>query len=130
MSCHNTGRAGSKKKRMIVIISGAGIGVAGIAYVSLLANPVAAAVIPAVLAFAACPAMCAAMGGAMWLSRCFSKKKKKSQAQVQQSVFNFKEDVVAEVKTESVDSNQQVACQQNRGRKAKADSQDTYAIND
>ena len=74
MSCHNTGRAGSNKKRRIAIISGAGAGVAGIAYVSLIANPVAEAAIPAVLALASCPAMCAAMGGAMWFRRQFFKK--------------------------------------------------------
>jgi hypothetical protein len=47
------------------MISGAGTGAAGIAYVSLTANPGAVAAIPAILAFAVCPAMYAAMGGAM-----------------------------------------------------------------
>jgi hypothetical protein len=114
MSCHNTERAGSNKKRMIAIISGAGVGVAGVAYVSLVANPVAAAAIPAILAFAACPAMCAAMGGAMWLSRRFSKRK--NQTQVQQSVVNSKEEA-AEVKTQSKDSNQHVVYPQQRLKK-------------
>ena len=68
---------GGSKKRTIAMISGAGAGVAGIAYVSLMANPGATAAIPAILAFAACPAMCAAMGGAMWLSRRFSKGRTK-----------------------------------------------------
>jgi hypothetical protein len=127
MSCHNTGRAGSnKKKRLIAIISGAGIGVAGVAYFSLVANPVAEAAIPAVLAFAACPAMCAATGGAIWLSRCFSKRK--NQTQVQQSVVNSKEEA-AEVKTQSKDSNQHVVYQQQR-LKNKTDSQDISAISD
>ncbi len=45
---------GGQSKKKIAIISGAGIGIAGIAYVSLVSNPVAAAAIPAVLAFAAC----------------------------------------------------------------------------
>jgi hypothetical protein len=111
MSCHNMRRAGSNKKSMIAIISGAGVGAAGIAYVSLAANPVAAAVIPAILAFAACPAMCAAMGGAMWLSRRFSKRK--NQIEIQQPVVNSKEEAV-EVKTESKDSNQQVTYQPKR----------------
>jgi hypothetical protein len=71
MSCHNMG--GGSKKRTIAMISGAGAGVAGIAYVSLMANPGATAAIPAILAFAACPAMCAAM----WLSRRFSKGRTK-----------------------------------------------------
>ena len=61
--CHNIGRG--SKKRAIPMISGAGAGTAGIAYFSLTANPSAVAAIPAILAFAACPAICAAMGGAM-----------------------------------------------------------------
>jgi hypothetical protein len=89
MSCHNMIRAGSNKKRMIAIISGAGVGAAGIAYVSVAANPIAAAAIPALLAFAACPAMYAAMGGAMWLSRRFSKRN--NQTEVQQPVVNSKD---------------------------------------
>jgi hypothetical protein len=69
MSCH-----GNNRKR-IAIIAGAGTGAAGvITYASLAANPVAAAALPAVLAFAACPAMCATMGGAMWMSRRFKKR--------------------------------------------------------
>jgi hypothetical protein len=128
MICHNTGRASSnKKKRTIAIISGAGVGVAGIAYVSLGANPVAAAAIPAVLAFAACPAMCAAMGGAMWLSGRISKRK--NQTQVQQSVVNSKQDA-AEVKRESIDDNQKhVTYPQNR-RKDKTVAHDISAISD
>jgi hypothetical protein len=125
MSCHNTGGAGSnKKKRMIAIILGAGIGVAGIAYVSLAANPVAATAIPAVLVFAACPAMCAAMGGAMWLSRRFSKRK--NQTEVQQPIVNSKEEV-ASAKTESMKSEQQITYPQKR-RKNKVYGQDISAI--
>jgi Na+/melibiose symporter-like transporter len=71
MSCH-----GGNRKRT-AIIAGAVAGAAGvITYVSLAANPVAAAALPVVLAFAACPAMCAAMGGIMWLNHRMSKKKK------------------------------------------------------
>jgi hypothetical protein len=117
------GRAGSNKK-MIAIISGAGVGVAGIAYVSLAANPVAAAAIPAVLAFAACPAMCAAMGGAMWLSRRFSKRK--NQTEVQQPIVNSKEEV-ALAKTEIMKSEQQTTYPQKR-RKNKVYGQDISAI--
>jgi hypothetical protein len=102
MSCHNTGRAGSnKKKRTIAIISGAGVGVAGIAYVSLAANPVAAAAIPAVLAFAACPAMCAAMGGAMWMSRRFKKRNNNSIMQTQPLNNNAKELATKNLEVES-----------------------------
>lgn len=125
MGCHNMRGGRSNKKRMIAIISGAGVGAAGIAYVSLAVNPVAAAAIPAVLAFAACPAMCAAMGGAMWLNRRFSKKK--NQTEVQQPVANSKEEAV-EVKTESIDSNQQVAYQHKQRKDKKTAAQDTYAI--
>jgi hypothetical protein len=122
MSCH-----GNNRKRRIAIIAGAGIGAAGvITYVSLAANPVAAAALPVVLAFAACPAMCAAMGGAMWLSRRSSKRKNQAQVQQQQPVVNSKEEAV-EVKTESIDSNQQLTYQQKR-RKDKAAAQDTSAI--
>jgi hypothetical protein len=78
----------SKNKRIIAIISGAAIAAIGIAYVSLAANPVAAAVIPAILAFAACPAMCAAMGGAMWLSRRFKKRNNNNNIMQTQSLNN------------------------------------------
>jgi hypothetical protein len=122
------GRAGSnKKKRMIAIISGIGVGVTGIAYVSLAANPIAAAAIPAILAFAACPAMCAAMGGAMWFSRRFSKRK--NQIQVQQSVVNSKQDA-AEVKTESIDNNQQQVTYPQNQRKNNTAAQNISAITD
>jgi uncharacterized membrane protein YciS (DUF1049 family) len=117
---------GNNRKR-IAIIAGAGAGAAGvITYVSLAANPVAAAALPVVLVFAACPAMCAAMGGVIWLSRRFSKRK--NQAQIQQPVVNSKEEAV-EVKTESIDRNQQLTYQQKR-RKDKAAEQDTSAISD
>jgi hypothetical protein len=118
---------GNNRKR-IAIIAGAGAGAAGvITYVSLAANPVAAAALPVVLVFAACPAMCAAMGGVIWLSRRFSKRK--NQAQIQQPVVNSKEEEV-EVKTESIDRNQQQLTYQQKRRKDKAAAQDTSAISD
>lgn len=118
---------GNNRKR-IAIIAGAGAGAAGvITYVSLAANPVAAAALPVVLVFAACPAMCAAMGGVIWLSRRFSKRK--NQAQIQQPVVNSKEEEV-EVKTESIDRNQQQLTYQQKRRKDKAAEQDTSAISD
>ena len=118
---------GYNRKR-IAIIAGAGAGAAGvITYVSLAANPVAAAALPVVLVFAACPAMCAAMGGVIWLSRRFSKRK--NQAQIQQPVVNSKEEEV-EVKTESIDRNQQQLTYQQKRRKDKAAEQDTSAISD
>jgi hypothetical protein len=79
------------------------------------------------LIIAACPAMCAAIGGAMWLSRRFSKGK--NQAQIQQPVVNSKEEAV-EVKTESIDRNQQHLTYEQKRRKDKAAAQDTYAISD
>jgi len=114
------------KKRTIAMISGAGAGAAGIAYVSLAANPGATAAIPAVLAFAACPAVCAAMGGAMWLRKRFSKRK--NQTQVQEPIVNPKQEVLA-AKTESIESKQQVAYPQKR-RKDKAAEQDTSTTTD
>jgi hypothetical protein len=123
MSCQ-----GNNRKR-IAIIAGAGAGAAGvITYVSLAANPVTAAALPVVLAFAACPAMCAAMGGAMWLGRRFSKRKNQAQVQ-QQPVVNSKEEAV-EVKTEGIDSKQQQLTYQQKRRKDKAAVQDTSAISD
>jgi hypothetical protein len=107
------------------MISGAGAGAVGIAYISLTANPGATAAIPAVLAFAACPAMCAAMSGAMWLSRRFSKRKNQTQVQ-QQPIVNSKQEVVAAAKTEGIES-KQITYPQKR-RKNKADAQDTSAI--
>jgi hypothetical protein len=122
MSCQ-----GNNRKRRIAIVAGAGAGAAGvITYLSLAANPVAAAALPIVLAFAACPAMCAAMGGAMWLSRRFSKRK--NQAQVQQQPVVNSSDEAVEVKPESIDSNQQQVTYQQKRRKDKTAAQDTSAI--
>jgi hypothetical protein len=122
-------RCNRNNRKRIAIIAGAGAGAAGvITYVSLAANPVSAAVLPVVLAFAACPSMCAAMGGAMWLSKCFSKRKNQAQVQ-QQHVINSKEEAV-EVKTESIDSKQQEVAYQKKRRKDKAAAQDTSAISD
>jgi hypothetical protein len=121
MSCH-----GNNRKR-IAIIAGAGAGAAGvITYASLAANPVAAAALPVILAFAACPAMCAAMGGAMWLSKRFSKRKNQAQVQ-QQPIVNSKEEISAAAKTESVKSEQQITYQQKR-RNNNPNAQDTSAI--
>jgi uncharacterized membrane protein YciS (DUF1049 family) len=92
MSCH-----GNNRKR-IAIIAGAGAGAAGvITYASLASNPVAAAALPAVLAFAACPAMCAAMGGIMWLNRRISKKK--GNAQLIQQKQKTKEEEVSNLES-------------------------------
>lgn len=60
-------------KKWIAIISGiSAAAVTGI-YVLGANNPMLTVLIPAILTFAICPAMCAAMGGAMWL---FGRSKK------------------------------------------------------
>ena len=84
--CNNSNSNGGRRinKRRIAILSIMGAGVAGAAYFSVTANPSFGASIPVILAFAACPAMCAAMGGAMWLRRRFSKKKLSAQVQPSQ----------------------------------------------
>jgi len=62
-------------KRKIAIISSAGAGIAIVSYFAFTTVPALAAAIPAILTFAACPAMCAAMGGAMWLQKRRANKK-------------------------------------------------------
>ena len=82
MSCGNDSQNNGVRrfsKKRIAILSTIGASAAGAAYLYLNINPAIGATIPAVLAFATCPAMCAAMGGTMWLSRRFSKKKDKGQ---------------------------------------------------
>jgi hypothetical protein len=74
MSC-DTGRLTKRKK--IILFSSLGAGGAAATYFVLTASnsPIAAAAIPTALAFGACPLMCAAMGGVMWLSGRLSKNK-------------------------------------------------------
>jgi hypothetical protein len=97
MSCggndseNNSGRRFSKKR--IAILSAMGAGAIGAVYLSFTANPAIGASISAILAFAACPAMCAAMGGTMWLSRRFSKKKGNMQQMQQKQKTKEKEEV-------------------------------------
>lgn len=76
MSC-NTEKLTTKKK--IILFSSLGVGVAVVMYFVLTTtnNPALAVGIPTVLAFGICPLMCAAMGGAMWISMRFSKNKNK-----------------------------------------------------
>ena len=86
MSCGNNSgdNAGRRfSKRRIAILSTIGVGAAGAAYLSVTVNPAIGAYISVLLAFAACPAMCAAMSVTMWLSRRSSKKKSNGQ-QMQQ----------------------------------------------
>jgi hypothetical protein len=86
MSCGNDSENNNERrftKKRIAILSTMAAGAVGAVYFSVTANPAIGASVSAILAFAACPAMCAAMGGTMWLSRRLSKKKGNGQ-QVQQ----------------------------------------------
>ncbi|MDE1841655.1 MAG: DUF2933 domain-containing protein [Thaumarchaeota archaeon] len=72
MSC-GTGKISKKK---IAIFSGAGAGAAVAFYLAFAThNSTIAAVAPTFLTLGLCPAMCAAMGGAMWFGNKFKKKK-------------------------------------------------------
>jgi hypothetical protein len=146
MSCgndseNNSGRRFSKKR--IAILSTIGAGVAGVGYISFTPNPAIGASMSAILAFAACPAMCAAMGGSMWLSRRFSKKKKHHARQMQQQQlpeqetkeeFNLKEKAkekqqrlavsVTETNGEKTVLYEQQSQQQRRKRKINSQSQE------
>jgi len=75
MSC-GSGKI-TKKKIAIFSSIGIGIGITALSYIALTTtnNPILAATMPAVLGFAACPAMCVAMGGGMWFMNRLSKKK-------------------------------------------------------
>ena len=117
MSCRGSNR------RRIAIIAWAGAGVAGIAYASLAANPVAAAALPVVLVFAACPAMCAGMWGAMWLGRRLKKRNNVMQAQVLRNNADESAAKDRKVESQSVDDKEivQVQYQNQRKRKAKQD---------
>jgi len=72
MSC-GTGKMTKKK---IAIFSGVGAGTATVFYFAFAThNPALAAVAPTFLTLGFCPVICAAMGGAMWFSNKFAKKK-------------------------------------------------------
>ena len=81
----NTGGLGRMTRKKIVVLSsvGASIGVASYAVLTL--NPLAGVATPLILAFVACPAMCAAMGGAIWIRERMAKKKAFSMAAKQTS---------------------------------------------
>jgi hypothetical protein len=72
MSC-GTGKMTKKK---IAIFSGVGAGTAAVFYFAFAThNPAIATVSPIFLTLGLCPVICAAMGGAMWFSNKFAKKK-------------------------------------------------------
>lgn len=70
MSCHT----GKITKKQVAILSVLGAIAAGIGYISITTNnPALSAAVPAILAFALCPIMFAAMGGVVWFVSCFKK---------------------------------------------------------
>lgn len=74
MTSCNTGKIKTKKK--IIIFSSIGLAIAAATYLAFTTttnNSATAAAIPALVSFAACPAMCAAIGGGIWLKNRFSK---------------------------------------------------------
>lgn len=72
MSCNNT--RNPLKKISIVLAMVIGIGAITYFVFSATNNPVFAASIPLIMSFAACPLMCAAMGGSMWLMNRYKKR--------------------------------------------------------
>lgn len=72
MSCNST----RKPLKKIILILAMVIGIGAITYFIFSAtnNPVFAASIPLIMSFAACPLMCAAMGGSMWLMNRYKNK--------------------------------------------------------
>jgi uncharacterized protein HemX len=76
MSC-STGRI--TKKKIAIFSSSIGVLIVVGTYFAFITtnNPAVAAAVPALLSFAACPAMCVAVGGIMWLSTRFSRNKNK-----------------------------------------------------
>lgn len=79
MACNNGG-LGRMNKKKIAVLSSVGAGIAVASYAALTLNPLAGVAAPLILAFVACPAMCAAMGGAMWIRERMAKKKAFSMA--------------------------------------------------
>lgn len=86
MSC-NTAKI---TKNKIILLSLLGIGlIVGIYFVfSTTNNPAVAAAVPALAAFAICPAMCAVMGGLMWVISRSSKKEAKSKEILKDEVMS------------------------------------------
>ena len=80
MSCcggKGNGRKITKKK--IIIFSTLGTGIAATSYFALTAtNSQALVAFSTLLGFAACPAMCAVMGGGIWIFNKLSSKKKRN----------------------------------------------------
>lgn len=73
MACNN----GKMTKKKIALFSSIAVAIGASTYFIFITtnNPAIAATIPLVLSFAVCPAMCAGMGGILWL---INRKKKNS----------------------------------------------------
>ena len=78
MSCCNTGKITKKK---IIVFSVIGIAIVATYFVFTATNSSAALALPAILGFAACPAMCVAMGGVMWIAARFGSNKKQNNSE-------------------------------------------------
>lgn len=74
MSCNNTRKP--LKKIIVILATVIGMGVITYFVFSATNNPVFAASIPLIMSFVACPLMCVAMGGSMWLMNQYASKKK------------------------------------------------------
>ncbi len=79
MSCCNNGKINRKKMVIFSLVAG-GIAVSSY-FLIFTTNIAAAATLPVLAGFAACPLMCAAMGGGMWLSSRLSRNKHKASLQ-------------------------------------------------
>lgn len=79
MACNNGG-LGRMNRKKIMVLSSVGAGIAAASYAALTLNPLAGVAAPLILAFVACPAMCATMGGVMWIRERMAKKKASSMA--------------------------------------------------
>lgn len=68
---------GKLTRMRVILYSSLGVGVAGGTYLAFTTanNPALAAAIPLISGFAICPAMCAVMGGIMWIMSRRSKNK-------------------------------------------------------
>src|SRR6059036_348961 len=83
MSCCDNGRITRKK---IIVFSSIGIAIVGASYfVFTSTNSGATLALTGLLGFAACPAMCATMGGAMWMASRLGSKKNQNVNSQQQS---------------------------------------------
>jgi hypothetical protein len=74
-SCCNIGKS---TKTKVIIFSAIGIGIVSTSYFVFTSNNGAALALSGLLGFAACPVMCAVMGGTMWIGSKLGKTKRKT----------------------------------------------------